>query len=58
MKIVTIAPLKSGTRVAVNNCCNYGVVAKRAGKNRYWVTISTNGITATTLLNRNTFKAA
>lgn len=58
MKTIIVAPLKPGTRVAVQNCVNYGVIAKRAGMNRYWVTILTNSTSATTLMNRNTFKPA
>lgn len=55
MKTKTLAPLKVGQKVGIQNCSSLGTIAKRLGGNRYWVTLEAGGVFFTTIMNRNTF---
>jgi hypothetical protein len=37
---IKIPALVEGSKVAIPNCADFAVVAKRAGKNLYWVTFA------------------
>jgi len=57
-----IKPLTVGQRVAMHGHTTYGYIAKRAGKNRYWVTLpdhkQINVGPVTVYTNRNQFSIA
>lgn len=55
-RTIKIAALEVGTVVAIHNHRTAGTIAKRAGKNLYWVTMSTGTHGAFSVLKyRNTF---